>query len=296
MPIIHMRTRGAKMNKVDVFSLINSRYNSFTNTEKKVADYILGNTKDAIYMSIIDLADACGVGESSVFRFCRSLDFKGYQDFKIALAHSSAMEDITPQLSNEITIEDGIDEVSTKILNSNINALNETRKLIKEDDISTAIDYLTKAESIHFYGVGASLMTAMEGKIKFMRITPKTECSLDSHLQVISASLLTKKDVAIIVSYSGSTKDSIDLAKTAKRKGAKVIAITRYSKSPITTYADITLLCGAKEGPLQGGSLSAKLAQLYLLDVLYVEYFRRNYKESSKNRESTSSVVINKLL
>jgi len=161
------------MNKVDVFSLINSRYNSFTNTEKKVADYILGNTKDAIYMSIIDLADACGVGESSVFRFCRSLDFKGYQDFKIALAHSSAMEDITPQLSNEITIEDGIDEVSTKILNSNINALNETRKLIKEEDISACIDYLTKARKHTLLRSGCFTHDSHGGKDKVHEDNPQ---------------------------------------------------------------------------------------------------------------------------
>ncbi|MGE7835647.1 MurR/RpiR family transcriptional regulator [Viridibacillus arvi] len=280
----------------DIFSLIHSRYNSFTNTEKKVADYILENIKDVIYMSITDLADACNVGESSVFRFCKTMDLKGYQEFKIVLAHSISLDNETPQLSSMITIQDTIGELASKVLSSNVNALTETYNLITENDISTAVESMVQAERIHFFGVGSSLMTAMEAKNKFMRITNKTECSLDSHLQVMSAALMTEKDVAILISYSGSTKDTIEVAKVAKESGAKIISITRFAKSPLTSFSDITLLCGANEGPLQGGSLTAKIAQLYLLDLLYFEYFKRTNKEAVHNKELTAKAVIEKML
>jgi DNA-binding MurR/RpiR family transcriptional regulator len=284
------------MAKVDIFSLIRSRYNAFTNTEKKVADYILENMKDVIYMSITDLADACHVGESSVFRFCKTMKLKGYQEFKIALAHSLSQGEETNQISGHITLQDTIEEVSSKILSTNVSALTETFNLINETDISNAVDRMILAERIHFFGVGSSLMTAMEAKNKFIRIINKTECSLDPHLQIMSAALMTEKDVAVVISYSGSTKDTIEVAKVAKERGAMVIAITRFAKSPLTNNADITLLCGANEGPLQGGSLSAKLAQLYLLDILYMEYFRRTNKESILNKESTAKAVIEKML
>jgi DNA-binding MurR/RpiR family transcriptional regulator len=284
------------MTSIDIFSLIHSRYNSFTNTEKKVADYILENTKDVIYMSITDLADACNVGESSVFRFCKTMNLKGYQEFKIVLAHSISQEEETPQLNGKITMQDTIGELSSKILSTNISALTETFNLINENDISNAIESMIAAERVHFFGVGASLMTAMEAKNKFMRITNKTECSIDSHLQIMSAALMTEKDVAVLISYSGSTKDTIEVAKVAKERGAKIISITRFAKSPLTSYSDITLLCGANEGPLQGGSLSAKISQLYLLDLLYVEYFKRTNKESILNKESTANAVIEKML
>lgn len=280
----------------DIFTLIHSRYNSFTNTEKKVADYILENIKDVIYMSITDLADACNVGESSVFRFCKTMDLKGYQEFKIVLAHSISLENETPQLSSMITMQDTIKQLASKALSSNINALTETFNLITENDISNAVESMVQAERIHFFGVGTSLMTAMEAKNKFMRITNKTECSLDSHLQVMSAALMTKKDVAILISYSGSTKDTIEVAKVAKERGAKIISITRFAKSPLTSFSDITLLCGANEGPLQGGSLSAKIAQLYLLDLLYFEYFKRTNQEAVHNKERTAKAVIEKML
>lgn len=280
----------------DVFTLIRSTYNSFTNTERKVADYILDHTKEVIYLSIVDLADACGVGESSVFRFCKTMKLKGYQEFRIVLAQSISSDEDTQELTSKITMEDTLEEVSSKILTTNINALTETQKLINENDISEAIDSMIKAERIHFFGVGASLMTAMEAKNKFMRISNKTECSIDSHLQIMTAALMSEKDVAVLISYSGSTKDMIEVAKIAKQRAAKVILITRFVKSPLTNYSDITLLCGANEGPLQGGSLSAKLAQLYLLDVLYAEYYRKTGKVSETNKESTSKAVIEKML
>jgi DNA-binding MurR/RpiR family transcriptional regulator len=284
------------MAKIDILSLIRSSYNSFTNTEKKVADYILENIKDVIYMSITDLADACNVGESSVFRFCKTMDLKGYQEFKIALAHSLSLDEGAPVLSSEITKQDTIGDLSSKILTTNVNALTETFNLINEKEISNAIDAMINANRIHFFGVGASLMTAMEAKNKFMRITNKTECSLDSHLQIMTAALLTEEDVAILISYSGSTKDTIDVAKLAKENRAKLICITRFAKSPLTNYSDITLLCGSNEGPLQGGSLSAKISQLYLLDILYAEYFRRTQRESTINKENTAKSVIEKML
>jgi DNA-binding MurR/RpiR family transcriptional regulator len=284
------------MTKVDILALIHSKYNNFTNTEKKVADYILLNTNNVIYMSITDLAEACGVGESSVFRFCKTLRLRGYQEFKIALAHNTTLGDEMPQLSSQVTMDDTVDELSSKMLAANINSLTETHNLIVSNDVGEAVDLIIKAERVHFFGVGSSLMTALEAKNKFMRITNKTECSIDSHLQIMSASLMTEADVAVLISYSGSTKDTIEVAKVAKERGAKIIAITRFSKSPLTSFADITLLCGANEGPLQGGSLTAKISQLYLLDLLYTEYFKRTSEVSRINKEHTANSVIEKMM
>lgn len=283
------------MNK-DIFSLIRTVYPSFTNAEKKVADFILKNYNDVIYMSITDLADACNVGESSVFRFCKSINFSGYQEFKIALAHNLTAENNVQALPTEVSLEDSTADLAAKVLSNNIKALNETFNLIQVDEIKRAVKYMVDANRIYFFGVGSSLLTALEAKNKFMRITNKTECSLDSHLQIMSAALLTEDDVAIIISYSGSTKDTLEIAEIIHKQKAKIIAITRFAKSPLTDYADVTLLCGANEGPLQGGSISAKIAQLYLLDVLYFEYYKQTEKSSTINKEKTSKAVARKLL
>lgn len=284
------------MRTISIFSSIHSKYNNLTNTEKKVADYVLENTRSVVYMSITDLADACDVGESSIFRFCKSLSYKGYQEFKIALAHSITVENEIPQLTDQILMDDTTEAVASKVLTTNVSALNETYNLIDIQKINEAIDYMINAERVSFFGVGSSLITAMEAKIKFMRITNKTECLMDSHLQMMSAALMSNRDVAVIISYSGSTKDSIEVARKAKERGAKVVSITRFEKSPLTSYSDLTLLCGANEGPLQGGSLSAKISQLYLLDILYVEYFKKTSEQSIINKETTVAAVSEKLL
>ncbi|MEK5256523.1 MULTISPECIES: MurR/RpiR family transcriptional regulator [unclassified Paenibacillus] len=284
------------MRTISIFTSIHSKYNNLTNTEKKVADYVLENTRSVVYMSITDLADACDVGESSIFRFCKSLSYKGYQEFKIALAHSITVENEIPQLTDQILMDDTTEAVASKVLTTNVSALNETYNLIDIKKINEAIDYMINAERVLFFGVGSSLITAMEAKIKFMRITNKTECLMDSHLQMMSAALMSERDVAVIISYSGSTKDSIEVARKAKERGAKVVSITRFEKSPLTSYSDLTLLCGANEGPLQGGSLSAKISQLYLLDILYVEYFKKTSEQSIINKETTAAAVSEKLL
>lgn len=231
---------------MDIFASIKSRYNAFTNTERKLADYICENGKEVIYMSITDLAEACNVGEASVFRFCKTLDLKGYQEFKIVLAHSISLEDELPQISNEVTLNDSFQQLSSKILASNIQALTETYNLLLEQQLKEAVELLVSADRIHFFGVGSSGVTALEAKNKFMRITNKTEYSIDAHFQMMSAALMNKEDVAVLFSYSGSTKDTIELAEVIKKRGAKIIVITRFAKSPLTTFSNVTLLCGAK--------------------------------------------------
>ena len=281
---------------IDIFTQIKSNFNVFTRAEKKVATFVLEQPEKILYMSITDLAEACKVGDTSVFRFCKTLKLKGYQEFKVALAQGlPSDEEGVAQMSDKISETDTVEDITKKVLMTNMAALEETYRLIDIDDISKAVEWLIEAERVVFFGVGASLMTAMEAMNKFIRITPKVECVSDPHIQSMRASLLTPKDVAIIISYSGSTKDMIDIASIVKNTGAKSICITRFMKSPLTSYSDLTLLCGANEGPLQGGSLSAKISQLYLLDIVYMEYFKRTFKTSKQNKEVTSQAVTVKL-
>ena len=284
------------MTNIDIFTQIRLQFNNFTKAEKKVGTFILDHPKEVLYMSITDLAEKCDVGDTSVFRFCKTLKLKGYQDFKMMLAQSLTQDTQEAQpLSDKIKKDDSTLEVAQKVLLTNLSALNETFELIDTAVINEAVSLMLKAERIVFFGVGSSMITAMEATNKFLRITPKVEFIGDPHLQAMRAALLTDKDVAIAISYSGSTKDTIEVVDIAKKKGTKIICITRFIKSPLTAHSDLTLLCGANEGPLQGGSLSAKLSQLYLLDLLYVEYFKRNFEQSRKNKELTSEAVSDKL-
>lgn len=187
-----------------------------------------------------------------------------------------------PGMEGDISLDDSFTEVAKKVLNTNMNALTETYSLLDENSFFQAIDALHQAKRIYFFGVGASLLTALKAMNKFLRIEPKVYCVQDSHMQAMVASMMGPEDVAMVFSYSGATKDTIHVAELAKQAGAKIICLTRFVKSPLTSFSDITLLSGANEGPLQGGSTSAEISQLFLIDLMYTEYYRRYYDEAAK--------------
>nr|WP_288828919.1 MurR/RpiR family transcriptional regulator [uncultured Clostridium sp.] len=282
--------------KGDFLTRIRAEYNQFTKAERKVADYILQNYREVLFMSITDLAEACEVGDTSVFRFCKTLELKGYQEFKMQLS-LSLHDETTGQgrLEGDISLKDSFAEVSRKVLNTNMSALEETYSLLNEESFDRVIRYLHDAKRICFFGVGASMLSAMKAANKFLRIEPKVSCVSDSHMQAMVASMMGEGEAAVIFSYSGATKDTIHVAELAKKAGAATICITRFIKSPLTSFSDVTLLCGANEGPLQGGSTSSEISQLFLIDLMYTEYYRRYFETCNQVNERVSSSVLDKM-
>ena len=271
-------------------------YNQFTKTEKKIADFVLQNTNKVLFMSITELAEECRVAEASVHRFCRTVGVKGYQEFKMKLSLSAAPEDDTFAEKNSPDRDmDSLEFSLDRILQSHISALKETRMLMHMGEIERIVQMIEDASNIYFFGIGDSLLTAREARNKFLRICNKVNCIEDPHMQAMTASMAGPKDVIVIISYSGATKDNIYVAKIAKEAGAKIVGITRFLKSPLTGYTDALLVCGSNEGPLDGGSMGAKLSQLYIIDVLFQEYYRRNKELSIENNKKTSKAVVDKL-
>ena len=275
---------------------IEETYHSLTKAEKKVADFVLRNPRPVQFMSITDLADACQVGETSVYRFCRSMNMQGYQEFKmqLSLGMTETPEKENPPESNQM-LGDTLKETAEKIMQSHLSALRETYCLLRQEDLEVFLERIEKAKRVFFFGIGDSLLIAQEACHKFASITGKAYCITDPHMQAIAASSMTQEDFAVMISYSGATKDNICTAKTAKQEGASVGCITRFKKSPLTAYSDVTLLCGAAEGPMDGGSVSAKVSQLYLIDLLYQEYYTRHYEECRNIREKASRAVVEKI-
>ena len=281
--------------KTDDYLQIKLKYNTFSAAHKKLADFVLSNPEFVLNQSISEVAAACDVGEATISRFCKVLGFKGYHDFKLSIVKHLQEDESGEPLGGAITKEDSIQNVVKRILAQNIKTLNETANLVNEDDIKRAVDLLTAANRIVFFGVGSSLTAALEGCNKFMRITPKASIYLETHMQYVAASLMCENDVAVVISYSGSTKEIVEIARTAKNRGAKIICITRYLKSPLTNYSDVSLLCSSNERNVHGNSLSMELTQIFLLDILYTEFFRQNYDKSQENKEDSSSILSDKL-
>ena len=168
--------------------------------------------------------------------------------------------------------------------------------MLDREELEKVLNMLDNARRVYFFGIGDSLLVAQEAMSKFLRITGKVNCIQDPHMQAVAAAMMNEEDLVFIISYSGATKDNLQVAKLAKESGAKVAAISHFMKSPLTAYCDAVLLCGAKEGPLDGGSMSAKLGQLYLIDLLYQGFYERNMQECMENNQKASSAVMEKLL
>ena len=276
---------------------IQAPYNQFTKAEKKVADFVIKNQSKVLYMSITDLADACKVGDTSVYRFCRTMKLQGYQEFKMRMSLSQGASG--PQNKQAVLSSPGdLDSfgiMAEKVMELHLGAIKETYMLLSRDNFDKVLDMFDSAKRVYFFGIGDSLLTAEEARNKFLRVTNKVTCITDPHMQAMAASMTNADDFIIIISYSGATKDNIHVAKVAKEAGAKIACITHFKKSPLTVYSDAILLCGSDEGPLEGGSMKAKMSQLYLIDLLYQEFYERNFKMCKLNNEATSKSVVEKL-
>lgn len=280
------------MNSTNIILQIQATYNQLTRTEKKVADYVMQNKTSVLYMSITDLAEASDVGDASVYRFCRTLGLQGYQEFKMKLSLSLSEAEESRGSSGE---DDVGETLAHRIMQMHMNAIRESYMLVNRSMLDKFVRMMENARRIFFFGIGDSLLTAEEARNKFLRITGKAVCISDPHMQSMAASTATEEDLIIIISYSGATKDNIHVANEAKEAGAGIAVITHFKKSPLTAYADAVLLCGAEESPLDGGSMSAKMGQLYLIDLLFQEYYARNYKDCRENNKRTSRAVVEKL-
>ncbi|MDQ0198028.1 MurR/RpiR family transcriptional regulator [Neobacillus ginsengisoli] len=258
---------------------IRSYYARFSEKEKKIANYILDTPDKIIHSTINEVAEDLNVADATVFRFCKRIGFKGYQAMKIALAS----EIITPikQIHEEITEQDNEKTISEKVFKSNIRTLENTLQIIESDSIQKAVELLHHAERVEFYGTGGSAVIAMDAYHKFIRTGIKAFAFLDSHFQLMSASQLTKNDVAVIISHSGANKDTIDILNTANENGAKTIGITSFPKSPISQNVDVALYTSSDETEYRSEALASRIAQLSLIDALYVNLMILN-KEKAK--------------
>lgn len=278
---------------INVIFEIDNQYSHLTPSARKIADYLHTHWRQAPYLSISDLARECHVGEATIFRFCKQLGFAGYNEFRLALAKSGAAEKSEQPYTayGKVTETDSIIEMCQKLYSANREALEQTLSLIDENLIRTAGEWLNHAERILCCGQGGGLLMAMEAWSRFSTISPKFFTAENLHMQIMSASLLSEKDVVLYMSYSGSTLDAENVLEPAKARGAKVILVTHFPNSPTAQLADLVLLCGGAEGPLQSGSIAARMAMLFVIDILVNEFCLRDIETTMKNKDITANAL-----
>lgn len=229
-----------------------------TRSQRIMLDYFgKVDFKQIMYMSITDLAEATGLAEATVLRFCRSLGFNGYQEFKLRLA----------QENTDARRESGGGYVAD-IMEDYRAAIDNCRMNIVPEQMQKVFEYILSARSICCFGVGHSYLAALELHNRLMKMGIVTFCERDTHFQSILISSRTPLDLLIVFSISGATKDVVEAAELARAYGMKIIVVTCYEKSPLTKFADIILSAASMESPVEPGAMSSKIMQLFMVDVI----------------------------
>jgi DNA-binding MurR/RpiR family transcriptional regulator len=244
---------------------IHSQYHKFSEKEKMIADYILKKPELVIHRTINEVADDLNIADATVFRFSKRIGFKGFQAMKIALASEVMTRSQTEQKEAPVEEEDSLTE---KIFNATIRTLQKTLELNNQDSIKKAVDLIRRSNRVEVYGTGNSALMAMDGFQKLLNSGIRAFSYQDPHYQLLSAARLTRDDAAIIISHSGSNKETMNILKTAKDAGAKTVGITAFPKSPLSLNVDIPLYTSLEETESISAAFASQMAQISLINAL----------------------------
>ncbi len=244
---------------------IQSRLDSLNKSERKVAEAILRDPSAATRYSIAALARAANVSEPTVNRFCRGFSATGFPDFKIRLAQSIATG--TPYVGQNIEANDTVSEFADKIMLSTIASLDKARQALDPNALATAIDYLIQAKQINFFGMGGSASVALDAQHKFFRFNIPVMSYDDALMQRMVAAGSNVGDVIVLISYTGRTRETVDIAQLARANGATVIGITNPD-SPLAAVCSVVVGVTAPEDTEVYMPMSSRIIHLTVIDIL----------------------------
>lgn len=294
--MIKMNSNNVSVKKLEsgkIIDTLSAMKNSMTRVSQKIVDYIRANPHEATQLSIAQFSEKTQAGEATIVRFCRSLGYKGFQDFKMSLAIELATKEVQEStiLDSDIQHEDDVTTIGLKLQSTLNEILTETLNLIDHQQIEQARMHLAKANYIAIFGVGSSGIAAEAFKNKLMRIGHRVDAISNTHFMYMQAALLKPTDVAIAITQSGSSPEAVNSLKIAKEAGATCIAITHNLGSPIIEYADYYLINGNNQGKLQGDSIGTITAQLFTLDLLYTLLVKHSPDELKGNKIKTLNAL-----
>lgn len=244
---------------------IQSRLDDLNKAERKVAEVILHDPQQATRFSIAALAQAAGVSEPTVNRFCRSFGANGYPELKMQLAQSLASG--AAYVSRAVSADDGPEAYTRKIFGSTIASLDSACQSLDPQHISRAVDLLIQARQIHFFGLGASASVALDAQHKFFRFNLAVSAHSDVLMQRMIASVAHTGDLFVIISYTGRTRELVEVARLARENGASVLGLTAAG-SPLARASTLSLDIPLPEDTDIYMPMTSRIIQLTVLDVL----------------------------
>ena len=271
---------------------IKQQLESLSAAEKQIGEYIIQNSDMIPNMTTKELSTKTGVSEASIVRFCKSIGMGSFKSFKLALVRDLTIAEMNITDVTNLQKNDSPYDLFQKVIQVNKFAIDSCTDSMSKKELDAAVKTIKSAKKIVFFGVGGSSVAAVDAHYKFTRLGYHSITSLDFHYLLTVIPYLEKGDVFIAISTSGMTKDVLELAQFAQKKGATVIAITNLGKSTLHKMADINLCTPNVEQDFRIGSIPSRMTQLTIIDTLYISVFNqigekviKNYHEARNEME-----------
>lgn len=276
---------------------ITRNYRKLRPSERKVADYLLHCEEELDDMTLTELAEKAKVSQPTVLRFAKGMGYEGFKELKSAILEERIRkklekEEIIPLYGFPVEKKDVLTDVPSKVIGTTIHVMQETLKSISLKEYVKAIKLITNADNIVVYGVENSLCTVSDLVTKFLYLGLKCHSYNDYYLQNISAGNLGNRDVAIGISYSGNSRNTVEVMRTAKKSGASTIVITNFENAPISKYADVQI-CTSTEQFLYGNAIFSRSSQLTIIDMLYMGVIVSDYDKYTKKLDKNGRTICN---
>ena len=258
---------------------IKESYERLSASEKRIAKYIIDNPNEVVKLPISELADRCQTSKPTVVRLCKTLGYSGYKELCMYLNADIMLNEGSELSYKDINPNDDTAEIVAKVSENNIRAIKNTVDIMDYDALGRAVDLICKARRIDFYGVGNSGFVALDAQNKFLRINKLATAQIDPHLQILTASNLSRDDVAVFISYTGETRDLLETLDIVKSTGAATISITKLGKNSLASACDVNLFMVSDESFIRSGAMSSRIGQLCIIDILFSIVTSRMYSE-----------------
>lgn len=252
--------------------------------ERRVAEAVLGQPEVVVGRTITELAEACHTSETTVIRFCRTVGFRGYPELRLRLAtemgRDAARGAGQRELGADIGRSDTLREVVEKIGYADARGVEETIQQLDLAALAKVVDAVAGAARINLYGLGASGFAAQDLQRKLYRIGRSAFWFGDPHDALVAAALLRPGDVAFGMTHTGTTTETVNVLREARRHQAVTVAITNAATSPVTDEADLVLTTAVRETTFRSGAMSSRIAQLAIVDCIFVAVAQRTYDDT----------------
>jgi DNA-binding MurR/RpiR family transcriptional regulator len=277
----------------DLVAVVRAAIPSLRPSQRRVAEVIVERPAWVAESSIEAVAEACATSTTTVSRLARTLGFSSYREFRTALWRAATVEIAGggPATIGDIDPADSLADVVAKIGHTEAQAVADTARDLDLDQLGGAVEALAAARRIDVDGIGASGLVASDLHQKLSRIGLPASAWTEAHAAATSAALLGGSDVIVAISHSGETEELLTAVDVARKGGAKVIAITNVAGSPLAGSADFALTAAARETTFRSGATVSRIAQLVVVDALFVGVAIRSFDASVDSLRRTRTAV-----